>query len=49
MESITVTEVEKALSLFRALNPHDQDVLLDLAEGLLQSQEEYDDSRVIEP
>ena len=37
-------ETREALSIFRALTPHDQDFLIDLAEALLQSQVACDDS-----
>ena len=37
-------ETRVALAIFRALTPHDQDFLIDLAEALLQSQEECDGS-----
>ena len=40
----TSTETSKALSIFRALTPRDQDFLIDLAKVLLQSQEERGDS-----
>ena len=38
-------ETRVALAIFRALTPQDQDLLIDLAEALLQSQEECDDSQ----
>ena len=41
---IITSETYKALSIFRALTPHDQDFLIDLAEALLQSQAACDDS-----
>ena len=42
-------ETRAALAIFRAVTPQQQDLLIDLAEALLQSQAECDDLTETEP